>query len=40
MLKESADPREAACALVTEANNRGGRDNVTVIVARFFESHS
>jgi len=39
MLKEIADPREAACALVADANNRGGRDNVTVIVARFVEPH-
>lgn len=34
VLAEEEDPREACERLVAEANRRGGRDNVTVVVAR------
>jgi PPM family protein phosphatase len=36
IVEESKDDLEAACtALVDEANNRGGEDNITVVLARF-----
>jgi protein phosphatase len=35
VLGEEADPRRAAQRLVDEANEQGGVDNITVIVARF-----
>jgi protein phosphatase len=34
VLREEADPRPACERLVEEANRRGGRDNVTAVVAR------
>jgi len=37
-LAASADPKEACRRLVDEANEAGGRDNITVVVARF-EAH-
>src|ERR1051325_10476323 len=36
IIEESGDDLNAACAaLVEEANNRGGEDNITVVIARF-----
>jgi protein phosphatase len=35
VLQEEAEPRRACERLVAEANERGGKDNITVIVARF-----
>jgi protein phosphatase len=35
LLLDHSDPREACERLVAEANERGGRDNITVILARF-----
>jgi serine/threonine protein phosphatase PrpC len=36
IVKEAGDNLESACALlVEEANNRGGEDNITVVLARF-----
>jgi serine/threonine protein phosphatase PrpC len=35
ILKSEEKPQRASERLVLEANDRGGRDNVTVIVARF-----
>jgi serine/threonine protein phosphatase PrpC len=35
ILRNHPDPRGACERLVAEANGHGGRDNVTVIVARF-----
>lgn len=37
VLREEAEPRAACARLVAEANERGGRDNITVIVAQFAE---
>ena len=34
LLGESHDPKQACERLVAEANRLGGRDNITVIVAR------
>jgi serine/threonine protein phosphatase PrpC len=36
-LRAEADPQRACASLVAEANRLGGRDNVTVILARFSE---
>jgi PPM family protein phosphatase len=38
VLQEEKEPRPACERLVAEANDRGGEDNVTVIVARFEEA--
>jgi protein phosphatase len=38
VLEAEPDPRRACERLVAEANARGGRDNVTVVVARFSEA--
>ena len=38
ILREESEPRAACEKLVAEANRLGGRDNVTVIVARFDEA--
>ena len=35
VLKSQPDPQQAGKRLVTEANDAGGRDNITAIVARF-----
>jgi protein phosphatase len=36
IVSDSGDNLAAACdALVAEANNRGGEDNITVVLARF-----
>jgi serine/threonine protein phosphatase PrpC len=37
VLRQEADPRRACERLVAEANARGGRDNITAVVARFEE---
>ena len=38
ILQEEHDPRRACERLVAEANEQGGKDNITVIVAGFDES--
>ncbi len=38
MLRDEADPEAACRCLVARANEAGGQDNITVIVARFEES--
>ena len=38
LLHEEREPRRACERLVAEANERGGRDNITVLVARFEEA--
>jgi protein phosphatase len=35
ILQSEAEPRTACERLLAEANEQGGRDNITVIVARF-----
>jgi len=35
VLREKLDPEAACTALVTQANDAGGRDNITVLIARF-----
>jgi protein phosphatase len=40
ILREEADPKRACERLVAEANERGGTDNITVIVARVEEPAS
>jgi protein phosphatase len=35
LLREEAGPERACARLVAEANDRGGKDNITAIVARF-----
>jgi protein phosphatase len=40
ILLEQANPQLACTRLVEEANERGGKDNITVIVARFGEAQS
>jgi protein phosphatase len=39
VLREEADPRRACERLVARANETGGKDNITVIVARFDGQH-
>lgn len=36
-LHEESQPQEACERLVAEANEKGGKDNITVIVTRFDE---
>jgi serine/threonine protein phosphatase PrpC len=38
ILQEEREPRRACERLVAEANDLGGKDNITVIVARFDEA--
>jgi PPM family protein phosphatase len=38
ILQEEPEPQGACGRLVGEANERGGRDNITVIVASFAEA--
>jgi len=38
ILQEEPEPQAACERLVSEANERGGQDNITVIVARFAEA--
>lgn len=38
VLKEEREPRQACERLVAEANQQGGKDNITVIVGRFDEA--
>jgi serine/threonine protein phosphatase PrpC len=40
VLGRAADPQGAATALVAQANEAGGRDNVTVLIVRFDEAGS
>ena len=35
VLQEESDPHHACLRLVSEANQRGGKDNITAIVAHF-----
>jgi len=35
ILTSESEPRSACERLMAEANDRGGRDNITVIVSRF-----
>jgi protein phosphatase len=35
ILQSESDPEQACHQLVAEANEKGGKDNITVIVARF-----
>ena len=38
ILQEEKEPRRACEQLIAEANERGGKDNITVVVARFEEA--
>ena len=38
ILQDEREPRRACERLVAEANDRGGKDNITAIVARFEEA--
>ena len=38
ILQEGQEPRRACERLVAEANERGGKDNITVVVACFEEA--
>jgi serine/threonine protein phosphatase PrpC len=40
VLNSKGDLAKACDALIEEANNRGGEDNITVVLARFFRRRS